>query len=135
VRSRYFCISVCKFSLTMPHLSLKTNVKRSDVPEDLPKRLCQVVSDTLGKPYESCSVTIIPDVLRSWGGSSEPSVQATLRSIGKLGPEENIKHTKAISDTVSKALGVKVDKIGIWFLDADSHYVGNKGTTVYELRK
>jgi len=119
----------------MPHLSIQTNVKRSDIPEDLPKSLCQVLSDTLGKPYESCSVTIIPDVLRCWGGSTEPSVQSTLMSIGHLGPEVNIKHTKAITDTISKALGVKLDKIGIQFFDADSHYIGYKGTTVYELRK
>lgn len=47
----------------------------------------------------------------SWGGTDEPAAQATLMSIGALGVEENKKHSRAIFDCISKAIGVPVDRL------------------------
>ena len=85
--------------------------------------------------FQNCTVTIIPDVIRLFGGSNEPSVQSTLHTIGGLSPENNINYSKDISDVISKGLGAKLDKIVIWFFDVESYNVGKSGTTVQELRK
>lgn len=50
----------------------------------------------------------------SWGGSQEPAAQATVMSIGALGVEENKKHSRAIFDCISKAIGVPVDRYIIY---------------------
>ncbi len=34
----------------MPHLRIETNVARANVPKDLAKQLCSVISTSLGKP-------------------------------------------------------------------------------------
>lgn len=80
-------------------------------------------------------MTIIPDVIRNWGGSLAPSAHCYLTSIGHLGKEENVQHTKALSEVVSQGLGLDLEKTCIWFFDIDSSFVGNKGTTVFEIRK
>lgn len=46
----------------------------------------------------------------AWGGTAEPAAQATLMSIGALGVQENKKHSKAIFECISKAIGVPVDR-------------------------
>lgn len=46
----------------------------------------------------------------SWGGSDEPAAQAFIMSIGALGVEENKKHSKAISESISHAIGVPANR-------------------------
>jgi len=117
----------------MPHLRIETNVAKGQVPADLAKTLCQVISTSLVKPLNYCCVTIVPDCVQSWGGGDEPSGQATVMSIGQLGVKENVKHSKAIFDAVKKGLGIAPDKLYIHFVDAKSQDVGYNGTTFYEI--
>lgn len=53
---------------------------------------------------------MIPDILMSFGGSSEPCAIANLMSIGALGVEENKKHSKVIFEYVEKELGISTDR-------------------------
>merc|ERR1719150_3073774 len=62
-----------------------------------------------------------------------PTAQATLTSIGKLGIEENKKHSSALFSVIKKHLGVEPDKCYIIFNDVKSSDVGFKGTTFHEI--
>ena len=44
------------------------------------------------------------------GGSDEPCGTATLMSIGKLGPEENIKHSANMGEFCANKLGIPKDR-------------------------
>jgi len=117
----------------MPHLRIETNVSRAQVPKDLAKTLCQVISSSLGKPLNYVCVTIVPDCIQSWGGGDEPCGQAVVMSIGQLGVKENMKHSKSIFEAVNKGLGISPEKLYIHFQDAKSQDVGYNGTTFYEI--
>jgi len=53
--------------------------------------------------------------------------QVILQSIGKLGEEENAKHSKAICDKVAE-LGVGPTRVHILFQDVPGYAVGTDGT-------
>ena len=57
-----------------------------------------------------CVVSIIPDVMMSFGGTEEPCAIGNLMSIGALGVEQNKKHSKILFELVEKELGVKNDR-------------------------
>ena len=120
----------------MPHLRIETNVK-----EDHIERMVQCVKDfheafqkTIGKPHEYVAVTLVPNVVMMMGTDPKvPTAQATLTSIGKLGVEENKKHSLALFSVIKKHLGVEPDKCYIIFNDVKSSDVGFKGTTFHEI--
>lgn len=55
-------------------------------------------------------MSIIPDVIMSFGGTTEPCAIANLMSIGALGVEQNKKHAKVLYELVEKELGVTTDR-------------------------
>lgn len=55
-------------------------------------------------------MSIIPDVIMSFGGTTEPCAIANLMSIGALGVEQNKKHAKVLYELVEKELGVPTDR-------------------------
>ncbi|CAH1382197.1 hypothetical protein MTP99_006140 [Tenebrio molitor] len=117
----------------MPHFRLETNVPQAKIPADLPQKLCQTLSKSLGKPINYCVATAIGGVNMSWGGTTEPAAQATLMSIGALGVDQNKKHSKALAEVVSKELGVPNSRMYIHFMNAPSSDVGYSGTTFQEI--
>lgn len=60
--------------------------------------------------FQYCVVSIIPDVIMSFGGTTEPCAIANLMSIGALGVEQNKKHAKVLYELVEKELGVPTDR-------------------------
>ncbi|XP_028137829.1 macrophage migration inhibitory factor homolog [Diabrotica virgifera virgifera] len=117
----------------MPHFRVETNVPNDKIPDDLPAKLCSILSKSLGKPINYCCATVIGGVKMSWGGDNEPAAQAVLMSIGALGVDENKKHSKVLYDCISKSLGIPVDRMYIHFMDAPTSEVGFNGTTFHEL--
>lgn len=55
-------------------------------------------------------VSVIPEVLMCFGGTTEPCAIANLMSIGALGVEQNKKHAKVLFELVEKELGVPQDR-------------------------
>ena len=47
----------------------------------------------------------------SFGGSNEPCAYVTLMSIGKLGPDENKKHSNVIMTALDKHLGISPARV------------------------
>ncbi|XP_028137830.1 macrophage migration inhibitory factor homolog [Diabrotica virgifera virgifera] len=114
----------------MPYFKVETNIPNDKIPDDLPAKLCIIISKTLGKPINYCCATVVGGVNMSWGGDNEPAAQAVLTG---LAVDDNKKHAKVLFDCIYKSLGVPVDRMYIHFTDAKTSEVGYKGTTFQEL--
>lgn len=117
----------------MPILSVKTNVKASDVPADFKSKATDVVAKTLGKPVSYVAIHIEPDQNMSFGGTDEPTALCDLVSIGGITVEANKKHSKAIMDFLEKTLKVESSRVYISFKDESKANIGFQGTTFHQL--
>ncbi|CAG9104034.1 unnamed protein product [Plutella xylostella] len=117
----------------MPHFRIETNLSKSKVPQDFVTKAIPVLAKALGKPEAYCVVSVIPDTIMSFGGSTEPCAIANLMSIGSLGVEQNKKHAKALFELVEKELGISNDRMYITFQDEPTGNVGFKGTTFHSI--
>ncbi|KAL1501471.1 hypothetical protein ABEB36_006788 [Hypothenemus hampei] len=104
----------------MPYLRLETNVPQEKIPASFPSELCEIVSKSLGKPLSYCAATVVGGVSMAFGGTNEPTAQATLMSIGALGVAENKKHAKAIFEAVEKTLGIPPTRYLFYRMSGDS---------------
>ena len=120
----------------MPHLRIETNVKSDDIKSmnDCIQELSTVFQGTINKPHDYVAVTMVPNVAMMMGTDPKvPTAQATVTSIGKLGVEENKKHSSVLFPVIKKHLGVESDKCYIIFNDVKTSDVGFKGTTFHEI--
>ncbi|CAH1164783.1 unnamed protein product [Phaedon cochleariae] len=117
----------------MPYLRLETNVPQEKIPIDLSAKLSELLSKSLGKPLNFCCASVTGGVNMSWGGTNDPAAQATLMSIGALGVEENKRHSKALTDCITQALGIDADRMYISFDDKKASDVGYRKTTFHEI--
>ncbi|KAI4454314.1 d-dopachrome decarboxylase [Holotrichia oblita] len=113
----------------MPHFRLETNVSADTVSPDLPKKICDIISSSLGKSLQYCVATVVPGVNMSWGGTNEPCAQATLVSIGALGVSENKQHSKAFFDLICTELQISPERMYIHYTDAPSSDIGYNYST------
>ncbi|KAI4454362.1 d-dopachrome decarboxylase [Holotrichia oblita] len=117
----------------MPHFRLETNVSADKVSPDLPKKICKVISSSLGKPLQYCVATVIPGVNMSWGGTNEPCAQATLVSIGALDVDKNKQHSKAFFDLICKELQIGPERMYIHYTNAPSSDIGYNYSTFHDI--
>lgn len=120
----------------MPHLRIETNAKSENIKslEKCVEEFHEEFQKTIGKPHEYVAVTIVPDVAMMMGKDPKAlTAQVTLTSIGKLGVEENKKHSAALFPIITKHFGVKSDKCYIYFNDVQTSDIGYKGTTFHEI--
>merc|ERR1712080_315015 len=69
------------------------------------------------------------------GRSTDICGTATFLSIGKLGPEENQRHSAAMMEVTERRLGIPKDRLYIHFVDPPKTDMGFKGTTIDEVLK
>ncbi|XP_071790106.1 macrophage migration inhibitory factor-like [Asterias amurensis] len=110
----------------MPLLTISTNVKKEKIPADFLKTASVAMHETVGKPLEAISVYVNPDQMMAFGGSADPCAKVDFISAGKIGKEENKKHTTAITALMEK-LGVPSNRYYILFTDIAPVNVGFKG--------
>ena len=68
------------------------------------------VSPASLRTIQYMSVSIIPDVLMGFGGTTEPCAQVHLTSIGKLGELENKRISQGVAAFMQTHLGVPSDR-------------------------
>lgn len=68
------------------------------------------------------------------GVNDEPCACVRLLSIGRLGVEENKKHSLAIANELEK-IGIAPDKAFIYFEESQPYQVGSSKTTYEEIFK
>ncbi|XP_069820163.1 macrophage migration inhibitory factor-like [Dendropsophus ebraccatus] len=113
----------------MPTFELFTNVAKDAVPDNLLGSLTQQLAKATGKPAEYIAVHILPDQIMSFGGTTEPCALCSLKSIGKIGGQQNKEYTKLLSDTLTKELHIPPNRVYITFVDLNPSNVGwNKST-------
>jgi len=78
-------------------------------------------------------INIVPDQLLTCGGSDELCGSASLLSIQNYGTIEHGALCKAISEKISKDLGIPDRRLVIEFRDVKETEVGRHGTTLKEL--
>lgn len=61
--------------------------------------------------FSSLAVHILPDQNMVFGGTNEPCAYVTLMSIGRLGIEENKKHSNAIMNELEKLLAIPPSRV------------------------
>ncbi|XP_072163459.1 macrophage migration inhibitory factor-like [Diadema setosum] len=112
----------------MPILQIFTNVKDAAVPKDLLSNLTPELAKQLGKPEKAVLVSVVPNQMMMFGGSSDPCAVANMTSIGSLGVEENKKLTKIITAAMAK-MNVAADRMYVLFRDIAPQDVGFNNTT------
>ena len=118
----------------MPFLQVNTNIPKEKITEQFTLSLTDVLAKTLSKPKDYCAVHILPGQMISFGGTNEPCAYVSLMSIGRLGVEENKKHSHALMGALEK-LGIPSSRIYIYFQDALPFEVGYNKTTFAEILK
>ncbi|PAV59254.1 hypothetical protein WR25_09897 [Diploscapter pachys] len=135
----------------MPICEVETNIPSDKVPKEFEFQLTDLLADSMGKPKWSIGVIINAGKRLIHGGTADPVAITTIRSIGKVSAEENIKHMKRITEFYSQQLGLPAEKliltsisfafiyyknqVFVNFVDLQPHCVGINGTTVAEAFK
>lgn len=117
----------------MPILEIATNVSKEKVTPEVLTTLSKILSETLGKSENFCTVRVVPDQLMTFGGTTEPCGVALLASIGALGVEKNKAHAAKIYAYLEKSLGIPSDRMYIKFDNLATSDVGYKGTTFHTI--
>lgn len=117
----------------MPILTVNTNVNSQKVPANFKTNATNVVAKTLGKPESYIAIHVNAEQDISFGNTDEPAALCSLLSIGALSTTSNKKHSKAITQFLTEALGIKPDRIYISFEDCNKANVGFNSTTFDDL--
>ncbi|RZF41546.1 hypothetical protein LSTR_LSTR000260 [Laodelphax striatellus] len=117
----------------MPLFRIETNVPKSKVPDDFLKTTSKLIAKVLSKPESYCAVLIVPEQMMSFGGSTEPTGQASLMSIGQLGVAQNKVISAALFKHIEETLGIPQNRMYITFTDSPTSVVGYQGTTFHEI--
>ncbi|CAJ0586248.1 unnamed protein product, partial [Mesorhabditis spiculigera] len=116
--------------LRMPVLRVVTNL--GDVPETLEAQLTKVVADIMKKPEERFWCEVQTGARISQGGTKDPCVFVSVKSIGAVGKDETPRLSQQITDYCHNALSVAKDKISVQYIDMDPNTFARGGTTIAE---
>lgn len=119
----------------MPMVRVATNLPNDKVPVDFEIRLTDLLSRSMGKPRERIAVEVAAGARLVHGATHDPATVISIKSIGAVFPDDNIRHTAAITEFCGKELGLPKDKVVITFHDLAPVTVGFNGTTVAEANK
>ncbi|CAB01412.1 MIF-like protein mif-2 [Caenorhabditis elegans] len=119
----------------MPMVRVATNLPNEKVPVDFEIRLTDLLARSMGKPRERIAVEIAAGARLVHGATHDPVTVISIKSIGAVSAEDNIRNTAAITEFCGKELGLPKDKVVITFHDLPPATVGFNGTTVAEANK
>jgi len=128
-------VFVIQFPIFKLSLSIVTNVSKDKVPATFLQDATDLLVTLFGKPRRFCMVYITPDEMISLGGSTEPTAHVRIGCVGCLGSEENQRHSAKVFDFFESRLGIKNDRMFVFFNELDLAYIGFKKTTMEELEK
>ncbi|KAK0054125.1 macrophage migration inhibitory factor [Biomphalaria pfeifferi] len=97
----------------MPVLSIATNLKRDQIPEDFIREASKFVASELKKPESYVLVQVLTDQIMSFGGTTEPCANITLGSIGVVSEDKNGKMAPKLCEFIQKKLGIKQNRFYI----------------------
>jgi phenylpyruvate tautomerase PptA (4-oxalocrotonate tautomerase family) len=113
----------------MPLLKISTNVGTTPHPSALLPDLSRRVAALLGKPEAYVMVVLETEQVMSFGGTTEPTLYAELKNVGRFSPPQTEKLSAELCDALEKALQVPKARIYIEFTPAEGHLWGHAGET------
>ncbi|XP_041986986.1 macrophage migration inhibitory factor-like [Aricia agestis] len=114
----------------MPVLKILTNLTKDKIPNGMLPKLITLLAELVKKDAARITCIISTECSLSMGGNTdEPAIVSTLESIGNLGPDDNKRIIKGLSEFIEKELKVKSDRFLLTFYDLKAYEVGKSGTT------
>lgn len=113
----------------MPLLMLETNQELSEEnQEQLLKQLSITTAEALGKPERYVMISLRHNSHMMFAGSRDPLAYLELKSIG-LPADRTTELSNTLSNLVTSALDIAIDRVYIEFSDAERHLWGWNGGT------
>ena len=94
----------------MPYCNIKTTVK-VEKKKELSKELTKVIGLIPGKTENWVMTSIDDEAVMTFAGTDEPCALITLKTYGEPAPKYYDMVTRGFTDTVSKMLGIRPDRI------------------------
>jgi phenylpyruvate tautomerase len=116
----------------IPPMPLVKIVTSADAPPDadaLLRELSALLARELGKPESYVMTCLEPGARMTFGGTVAPACFVEIKNVGTFGAELTSRLSSAITDKVSRALGVPAERVYIEFADAKPHMWGHNGDT------
>ncbi|KAF8386164.1 mif-2 [Pristionchus pacificus] len=114
----------------MPMVRVATTVDKTKIADDFEVKLTDILAESMGKPRERIMIEIDAGRRIIHGATPGPVCHIVIKSIGCVGEQLNIQHTKRVTDFINRLWGIPKDKIILEFYDLAPHQVGFNGTTV-----
>ncbi|XP_064622315.1 macrophage migration inhibitory factor-like [Lineus longissimus] len=110
----------------MPILTIKTNVKASEVPEGFHEETTTLLAQVLKKPVENIFVILETDVNMTFGGKRTLCAVLTLGSVGMFSPSHTPAEeiTKGLGPHIRSKLGIEKDRYFILYDDRKIESIG-----------
>jgi phenylpyruvate tautomerase len=128
-RSHYHREGGLRYHRPVPLVRVISSVEPPTGGNTLLRDLSALLARTLSKPESYVMTCLEPRALMTFGGSDQPSCYVEVKNIGTFSPDLTSGLSAAISDLLSKGLGLKKDRIYIEFADAKPHMWGYNGET------
>lgn len=94
----------------MPYCNIKTTVK-VEKKKELSKELTKVIGLIPGKTENWVMTSIDDEAVMTFAGTDEPCALITLKTYGEPAPKYYDMVTRGFTDTMSKMLGIRPDRI------------------------
>uniref|UniRef100_A0A5S6QT59 L-dopachrome isomerase n=1 Tax=Trichuris muris TaxID=70415 RepID=A0A5S6QT59_TRIMR len=101
----------------MPMITVASSVPADQIPVEFCSLLTDLLAAMLQKPRERVVVHLMSDQRVRVGNSDEPSVVASLSSIGKIGADFNQEHLNQLCSFFRKHLNVSPKNTVVRFVD------------------
>eukprot|EP00051_Salpingoeca_urceolata_P009861 m.119795 g.119795 ORF g.119795 m.119795 type:complete len:156 (+) comp16482_c0_seq1:1143-1610(+) len=115
----------------MPCFKVVTNLEKpsAEAVSTLLTQASALVAKLLSKPEQYVQVVLQFDVSMSFGGTTAPTANCELASIGGIDGDANVTHSKAIADLLKEHLGLESDRVYTNFVSLERENYGWSGKT------
>ncbi|CAG0919917.1 unnamed protein product [Notodromas monacha] len=118
----------------MPIVLLETNIPAANFDKDFPRKLANIVSETLSKPLKRISVRLDAGVTLCRNGTTDPTCNLHVTAIGVgLNTDEGAVQSAAFTNFLMEHLHLPKDKVFVYLYPIEACQVGMMGTVASAL--
>nr|CAH0098799.1 unnamed protein product [Daphnia galeata] len=112
----------------MPIITVETNLSYTQFPENFGPELSKFTSETLNKPEERITISLVTD-RRMWrNGSDSPMMQIYVSAIGAVSTaQQNSIHAKKFTEFIREKTGLPMERIFLIFTPLEPWQIGKDG--------
>lgn len=115
----------------MPIITVETNLSYDHLSKDFGPALSKFTSETLNKPEERITISLVTD-RRMWrNGSDLPMMQIYVSAIGAVSTaQQNTVHARKFTDFIMENTGLPIERIFLLFSPLEAWQIGKDGMVV-----